>query len=477
MLLSELEERERRFKLALRAGIPVVLLISLVFYSTFFREESFSFDMETAILFGSLVFITVYFIYFLMELSVKESLIDQTTQGFNNKAFVNKLKKYEPTTLILLIVKNLSTINENYSSGEVDSLLFRIIHDLNSELERQGFSKSLIARRHGAEFLIAINQKNQKSIEEVFNTFIEKHHIINKIEVDYAFAAITNISNDIEKDILHLRDLIRIEEKHIPSREKVNSVQDAKELTEIETCILHALENKTLLLNFRPILNARTNKIDIYEVSVRLKSIDKGEILPKVYLPIINRLGKGRLYDMALVERILELLPLVDNHVCLSFNLSPFSLRDESFQEAFFAKLKESGVDPSRIIIELYERKTHHNLSGYLKTLNKFRAQGVRIAIDNFGSSNASMEYMKHFQFDIVQFDRDYVTKLYDKNTYSMLNSLVQMAKDLDIITVAKWVDKPEQKAKLIAMGIDYLQGFGIAKAINEKQLIKTYND
>jgi EAL domain-containing protein (putative c-di-GMP-specific phosphodiesterase class I) len=325
--------------------------------------------------------------------------------------------------------------------------------------------------------LIAINQKNQKSIEEVFNTFIEKHHIINKIEVDYAYAVITNIGNDIEKDILHLKDLITIEQKHTHSGEKVSSVKDSKELTEIESCVLHALEKKTLLLNFRPILNARTNKVDIYEISVRLRSIDKGEILPKVYLPIINRLGKGRLYDMALVEHVLKLLPLVDNHVCLSFNLSPFSLRDESFQEAFFAKLKESGIDPSRIIIELYERKTHHNLSGYLKTLNMFRAQGVRIAIDNFGSSNASMEYMKHFQFDIVQFDRDYVTKLYDKNTYSMLNSLVQMAKDLDIITVAKWVDKPEQKAKLIAMGIDYLQGFGIAKAINEKQLIKTYND
>jgi EAL domain-containing protein (putative c-di-GMP-specific phosphodiesterase class I) len=87
------------------------------------------------------------------------------------------------------------------------------------------------------------------------------------------------------------------------------------------------------------------------------------------------------------------------------------------------------------------------------------------------------MEYMKHFQFDIVQFDRDYVTKLEDKNTFSMLNSLVQMAKDLDIITVAKWVDKPDQREKLVAMGIDYLQGFGIAKAVNEKQLIRTYNN
>jgi len=53
---------------------------------------------------------------------------------------------------------------------------------------------------------------------------------------------------------------------------------------------------------------------------------------------------------------------------------------------------------------------------------------------------------MKHFKFDLVQFDRDYVTKLNDKNTLAMLSSLIQMSKDLEIITVAKWVDKESQK-------------------------------
>ena len=104
MLLSELEERERRFKLALRAGIPVVLLISLVFYSIFFRDSTISFDTESAFLFGSLVFVTVYFIYFLMELSVKESLLDQTTQGFNERAFVKKREQFQPNTLVLFVV-------------------------------------------------------------------------------------------------------------------------------------------------------------------------------------------------------------------------------------------------------------------------------------------------------------------------------------------------------------------------------------
>jgi EAL domain-containing protein (putative c-di-GMP-specific phosphodiesterase class I) len=201
-----------------------------------------------------------------------------------------------------------------------------------------------------------------------------------------------------------------------------------------------------------------------------------GDILPRVYLPIVNRLGLGREYDLALLQHVVDLLPLIDENISLSFNLSPFSLRNENFQEKFFTYLAKSKVDPSRLIIELYERKTHHDLSSYLKTLNKFRARGVRIAIDNFGSSNASMEYMKNFNFDLVQFDRDYVTKLDDANTYAMFSSMVKMSKDLNIITVAKWVDNESQKTKLRELGMDYLQGFGIAKPISEQTLIDSYN-
>ncbi len=76
----------------------------------------------------------------------------------------------------------------------------------------------------------------------------------------------------------------------------------------------------------------------------------------------------------------------------------------------------------------------------------------------------------------MVQFDRDYVTNLDDKNSYAMLESLVRMSKDLQIITVAKWVDKERQKETLRALGINYLQGFGISKPITETDLINRYN-
>ncbi|TET86958.1 MAG: GGDEF domain-containing protein [Sulfurovum sp.] len=475
MLLSELEERERRFKLALRAGIPVLLLISLILYTVFLKDDAIDLMIENSFLIAGIIFITIYFIYFLLEEDVKKTLLDQTTQGFNQKAFIKRLQTDKPETLSLLIIKNLSTINENYGVNDVDILLHTIIQNLNNTLKRHGVQKSLIGRRYGAEFLIAVD--NQKEdIQNILKIFSEENKMINNIEIDYGFSVTTNTEENLDKIILYLKDIISTQKKNVSESKEQIFTPDAIKISELEESVIAAIKGKNLLFTFRPLLNTGTDKVDIYEISVKLKSYDTGEILPKIYLPIINRLGLGREYDLEIVKHLIDLLPLIDDHISLTFNLSPFSLRDKTFKNQLFSYLKESHIDPSRLIIELYERKTHHNLSGYLKTLNDIRAKGIRICIDNFGSSNASMEYMKHFKFDMVQFDRDYVTDLEDKTTYAMLHSLMKMSKDLHIITVAKWVDKEDQKKKLKILGIDYLQGFGIGKPITETELINRYN-
>ncbi len=477
MLLSELEERERRFKLALRAGVPVLMLVSLVFYALFVQEGKFELTPINGFLIAAIIFITVYFNYFLIDLSVKESVVDQTTQSYNQKAFVEKLQAYKPNTLVLLVIRNLPVINENYGTEKVDLLLYTIIHKLNSMLTRYGFRNPLIARRFGAEFVIALDS-NKEGIKEIFETFIEENKIIDEIEIDYAFAIVTEAQGNIEQILGGLKDLILAQDIQ-PGKERrkaANNVKNAQEIGEIEQHIIDALQKRAFRLTFRPLLNTHTDTVDIYEIVAKMVSSDQEEILPRVYLPIINRLGLGVEYDYALTEHIVKILPLVDESVSFTFNLSPFSLRNRSFQEKFFALIEKETILPSRLIIQLYERKTHHDLSGYFQTLNTFRQRGIRICIDNFGSSNASMEYMKHFKFDMVQFDREYVTHLQDQTTHAMLSSLIGMSKSLHVQTVAKWVDKEDQKKELIALGIDYLQGFGIEKPLNEAQLINRYN-
>jgi len=474
MLLSELEERGRRFKLALRAGIPVLLLVFLVPYAIFSQEQEITLSFQNKVLLAGMVFTTIYFIYFLMELSAQETLLDQTTHGFNQKTLIKKLQKSKPKTLVLLIIDNLTTINEHYSGEDVDLLLYTIIRKLNTTLCQYGLDKALIGRHHGAEFLIAIHE--DRDIQQILEAFIKEYRVIDNIEIDYKFSIVVNPEEEFQKTILYLKDIIATQEKRSKIKTKNHVVRDAKEISTLEESIITSIKEARLFLSFRPMLNVQNDTIDIYEISAKLNSQEMGEILPRVYLPIVNRLGLGREYDFVLTKHIIDLLPLIDKNISLTFNLSPFSLRDKRFQEKFFDYLEQSHANPSRLIIQLYERKTHHDLSGYLDTLKNIRAKGVRICIDNFGSSNASMEYMKHFKFDMVQFDRDYVTNLKDVTSCAMLESLIKMSKDLHIITVAKWVDKEKHKHKLKALGIDYLQGFGIARPIDENSLIDKYN-
>jgi EAL domain-containing protein (putative c-di-GMP-specific phosphodiesterase class I) len=474
MLVSQKEERGRRFKLALRAGIPVLLLVFLVFFTTIDKTEEITLGIKDGLLLAAITFIAIYFIYFLMNLSVQETIIDQTTQGFNKKAFIQRLPYYKPKTLACLNIENLQSLNENYSSDQVDMLLYTITKKLNLTFKQQGINEALIGRSRGSEFLIALNEKFE-NIQLLLENMVEENKSINEMHIDYRFAIITDTSDDFEKNIIQLRDIIASQSVG-PTEKNTESPKDAKELSSIENCVIKAIQKKNLLLSFRPLLNTHTDSIDIYEIAIKLKSELGSDILPRIFLPIVNRLGLGRDYDFTLISHVIDLLPLVDKNISFTFNLSPFSLRDKTFQNKVFNYIEKSGIDSSRLIIQLYERKTYHDLSAYLKTLKLFRTHGLRICIDNFGSSNASMEYMKHFKFDMVQFDRDYVTHLEDETNYAMLNSLIKMSKDLHVQTVAKWVDNDDQKKKLRVLGINYIQGFGVSKPLNEESLINRYN-
>ena len=465
MLLSAKEERARRFKLALRAGIPLLLLTFLLFYTTFSKGSFSALTLENAFLMGGLVFITIYFIYFLLELDVKETLLDQATEGYNYEAFLEKLQKHNPETVAILLVNNLSTINENYGTIATNTLLHTLVSRLNSSIRMHRTKKSWIGRHHGAEFLIAM-ELDSKAFQIILEQFIRDNQIIDTIEIDYRFAIIAHGKEDPEKVLALLKDALSSQE--IKPGMKPAPVKDATLLSEIEKSVITALEKESLNLYFRPLYNIHKEKIDSYEVAVKLKTEGRKEILPRDYLPIINRLGLGRTYDLAIFRHIVEIALLTEDHISYSFNLSPFSLRDRDFLENIFRLVEEKQIDTNRLIVEIYERKTHHNLSSYLKTLSKIRAKGIRICIDNFGSSNASMEYMKHFKFDVLQFDRDFVTNLNDSNSLSIFKSLINMSKGLQITTVAKWVDKEEQKLQLRELGVDYLQGFGIGKQLTE---------
>ncbi len=469
MLLSTLLERERRFKLALRAGIPALLFIFVVSYIVFIKDTNITISIRDSLIMAGIVFATIYFIYFMLELATRGTLLDKETEGFNQKAFLNVIKHRKPKSIALLAIGNIDTINQNYGLEKVTMVLHDIIAALDIYLTQHGVTNTIIGRYSGTKFLIALN-RNTQEIKNILESYIKEYHEIAQIEIDYIFSVVSS-SENYTKDIFFLIDSIAHNVDESQGGSKV-IVKDAKHEQELEEWVQEALNSRFLSFSFRPLLNSSTQKVDIYTITPKIILRNTTELQPREYLPIINRLGLGQIYDLALFKQVVDTASLIDDAISLSFNISPFSLRDRGFLKNAFDYMEKEQVSPSRLILEIYEKNTHHNLSSYLKTLQFIREKGVRITIDNFGSSNSSFDYIKYFKFDTVQFDRDFVRRLDNPKSLALFTSLMKMCKDLNIITIAKWVDEEKQKNRLIELGIDYMQGYGIHKPISKRELI-----
>ncbi|SHO81201.1 diguanylate cyclase/phosphodiesterase (GGDEF & EAL domains) with PAS/PAC sensor(s) [hydrothermal vent metagenome] len=470
MLLSTLLERERRFKIALRAGIPALIFIFVILYILFVQDTDIEVSIKDSLIVAGIVFTTIYFIYFMLELATKGTLLDKETDGFNQNAFIEIVKHKKPKTIALLVIKNLESIGENYGYENLNIALNDIIDSLDIFLTQYGVKNIIIGRYSRSKFILALD-KDTKDIEDILNKFTQNYNSINNIDIDYIFSVIANNHKDSIRKIINLIDI-----DVINKQKKKIIVKDSKKEIELEEAIRDALKRQSLSFTFRPLLNSNTHKVDIYTISIKMILRDQRELLPRVYLPIINHLGLGQIYDLVVLKEVVKTASLIDESISLSFNLSPFSIRDRGFLKNALDIIKADNIEPSRIIIEIYEKNTHYNISNYLKILDNIRTKGIRISIDNFGSSNSSFDYIKYFKFDMVQFDRDFTRNINDKNSLAMFKSLLKMCNELNIITIAKWVDDDTQKEKLKELNIDYMQGFGIKKPISRRELIIEHN-
>ena len=422
-----------------------------------------------------MLFAVVYFVYFSMELARKETLLDRVTEGYHYESFLERVRRRRPQSLAAIQLANLREINETFGVARADKMLKSLTLLLGEELLGRWDREGCIGRKTGAELLLALKVDPpvlQKALEE----FTHAHEQIDGIDVEYHYAVIHNNEQDPEQTLDRLRDLLVRREVEKNDSYPVNVTADARRIGDEERLILESLKRGDLHLHFRPLLNLRTGVAEIYEVGVRMQTLEGAKILPKAFLPVINRNNLGESYDLLIVEKLLEISSLVDPKIAFSFNLSPFSLRKEAFLDQMLQRIEKSGVQPHRCIVELYERRKYHRMEEYARFLKRLRSRGVRICLDNFGAQNASMEYVRELSFDMIQFDREYTRELDNGKTLPILKSFVSMAHEMGSLCVAKWVDNSRKTRLLKEIGVDYIQGYAAGKVLDEEELIRAYN-
>lgn len=142
-------------------------------------------------------------------------------------------------------------------------------------------------------------------------------------------------------------------------------------------------------------------------------------------------------------------------------NISIVQLRRGDLEHCVVAALKESGLPPANLELELTESLLIENPEHALQTMNRLKALGVRLSIDDFGTGYSSLAYLKRFKVERLKIDQSFVRDLVSNpDDAAIVRAIIQMAHSLDLITIAEGVEDEPTGRRLAEMGCEEAQGY-----------------
>ncbi|MEJ2645222.1 MAG: EAL domain-containing protein [Gammaproteobacteria bacterium] len=205
------------------------------------------------------------------------------------------------------------------------------------------------------------------------------------------------------------------------------------------------------------------------EMLIRMDDGHGGVTPPGAFLPAAERYNMINAIDRWVVSNTLRYFSahphvLARLHMC-TINLSGHSLGDESFLPFVVHELAATGIPPQRICFEITETAAVSNLSGALHFMRELKEHGCRFALDDFGSGMSSFAYLKKLPVDFIKIDGNFVRDMArDPIDRAMVEAINQVGHVIGLQTIAEFVENDEILAQLREIGVDYAQGYGIAR-------------
>jgi diguanylate cyclase (GGDEF)-like protein len=235
--------------------------------------------------------------------------------------------------------------------------------------------------------------------------------------------------------------------------------------------ITRALDEQRFRLRYQPIvaLSSCERQADHIEMLVTMIDENGVSIAPDAFIPAAERYNLMPSIDRWVIDnafRFLGSLPDGAHHLqTCCINLSGASLTDEHLLQYIQGKLVEYGVSPRLVCFEITETATIANMNRALRLISELRARGCRFALDDFGTGLASFAYLKHLPVDFLKIDGSFVKNIVrDPVNLAIVRATNEIGHALGIATIAEYVEDAETLQALRELGVDYGQGFGIAR-------------
>ncbi|MEH6469061.1 MAG: EAL domain-containing protein [Porticoccus sp.] len=384
-------------------------------------------------------------------------------------------------TLLYIDLYNFSVINDTCGHSAGDELLCQFAR----MLEKQAGPKDVVARIGNDEFALLLNDLSVDESRDLAEQLLwqikefsfpwgERRlkvgasigaKVIDRgttSEIDVLVAAGTSCASAKESG----RNRIHFQYRSVEVAERQSIAQWIPIISE-------ALEEDRFVLYCQPIVSVgsgidgkSSRRVGHYEILVRMLDHEGDIVPPGKFIPAAEHYGLIEDIDRWVLNKIFAYLEENPNdEQCFAVNLSGNTVCDEDLKDYIIGKFDSTGVDPARLQFEVTETAAIRHFDRAMDLIRALKDKGCSFSLDDFGSGLSSLGYLKELPVDYLKIDGSFIQKMeLNEVDYSMVSTINHLGHIMGIKTIAECVENNIQLSMLQEIGVDYAQGFLIAK-------------
>ena len=416
---------------------------------------------------------------FMAHFDLLTSLPNRTLFNATLERVMSRASEQRKIGLLFVDLDHFKEINDGHGHAAGDAVLVEV----GRRLERVVRPGDMAARLGGDEFAVLLPglpspDAGLEIAERILNIVTKPIEVDDQAmpigaSIGVAFAPDDGRTGD---ELLRAADLAMYDAK-LRGRNGVATFDEKlreqmQERRDLAVGLRSAIFRGELELHYQPLVDITTRETKGYEALLRWNHPQKGLVSPSDFIPIAEETGLIREIGEWVIRTALTDAAKWPEHISVAVNVSPAQMRDESLIRLVANALAVSGVASHRLELEITENLFIHNTDEVISLLHRLRDIGVRINLDDFGTGYSSLNYLHSFPFDKIKIDQSFVRGLIDReDCQAIVQSVITLAKDLHMTTIAEGVENDDQLNALLNRGCNQVQGYLFSRAVPSRQL------
>ena len=426
---------------------------------------------------------------------------DALTQLPNRKLFVDRLdwslkravRKQETIAVLLLQLDRFSKINETFGPRTGDELLIQVASRLKLAIREEDVIKHVdrwrsVARISGDSFAMLlpdikhiddasfVARRILDSLTEPFE--LEGHEVFTTGNIGLAISPQDGIDSD---NMMKHASVANQFAKGLGRgtyqfySEELNAT--SRDTFKLESDLYRALERNELELHYQPKVRVSDGKPVGIEALIRWQHPELGMIPPFRFIPLTEENGLivpiGIWIFRTACQQIKHLEATGYADVKISINVSAVQIAEADFISMIDQAIKETGINPEKLIIEITESVVMKGVETNLKILHEIQALGVSLSIDDFGTGYSSLSYLKRFPIQELKIDKSFLDEVeHSEEDAAIIKAIIALAHTLELTVTAEGVEDQYQVDFLKTHKCDIIQGYFYSKPLPEAELL-----